>query len=131
MPRIAQPSRRNRLRPTLEILAERAVPRTLVDLRLYGGSAPNLTDYSATAKTLAGLAPVFDLDSGGDVTVKMNYRLNPGSGGGDVTVLIPDSVFAGRSATDYVYLYSQFGGTWGANAGFEEWAVRTGPVVPP
>src|SRR5207244_8692005 len=90
-----------------------------------------LTGYSASDKTLAGLAPVFDLDSSGDVTVKMDYRLNPGSGGGDVTVLIPDAAFAGRSVTDHVYLYSQFGGTWRANAGFEEWAVRKGPAVAP
>jgi SdrD B-like domain len=104
---------------------------SLDELRLYVGTAPNLTGYNATSKTLAGLAPVYDLDSAGNVTVKMNYRLNPGSGGGDVAVLIPDAVFAGRSITDYVYLYSKFGCTWGANAGFEEWAVRKGPAVAP
>jgi hypothetical protein len=58
----------------------------------------------------------------------MDYRLNPGSGGGDVTVLIPDAAFAGK--TGYLYLYSKFGGAWGANAGFEEWAVRKGAACP-
>lgn len=71
--------------------------------------------------------PLFDLDGAGDVTVKMNYRLNAGSGDGDAYVLIPDAAFAGQAANSYVYLYSKFGGTWTGNAGFEEWAVRTTP----
>jgi hypothetical protein len=57
---------------------------SLDELRLYVGGAGNLTGYNAGAKTLAGLAPVYDIDGAGDVTVKMNYRLNPGSGGGGV-----------------------------------------------
>jgi hypothetical protein len=109
---------------------------SLDELRLYVGNAGNLTGYNAGAKTLAGLPAVYDMDGAGDVTVKMNYLLNPGSGGGDVTVLIPDSAFASASANSFVYLYSKFGATWGANSGFEEWAVRscgcvTSPVPPP
>jgi hypothetical protein len=96
---------------------------SLDELRLYVGGAPNLTGYDAAAKTLAGLTPVYDLDGAGDATVKMDYRLNPGSGGGDITVLVPD---AGFRSGGYVYLYSKFGGSWGGNAGFEEWAVRAG-----
>jgi len=104
---------------------------SLDELRLYVGGAPNLTGYSASTKLLAGLTPVYDLDGAGDAVVKMDYRLNPGSGGGDVTVLIPDAAFAG--AGGYVYLYSKFGATWGGNAGFEEWAVRAdgGCTQPP
>jgi hypothetical protein len=101
---------------------------SLDELRLYVGGAPNLTGYDAGAKTLAGLSPVYDMDGGGDVTVKMDYRLNPGSGGGDVTVLVPD---AALGAGGYVYLYSKFGGSWGGNAGFEEWAVRAGGSAAP
>lgn len=105
---------------------------SLDELRLYIGTSGSLTGYNAGTKKLAGLAPVYDMDSAGDVTVKMNYRLNPGSGGGDVTVLIPDAAFAGASAGSFVYLYSKFGATWGCNAGFEEWAVRScGCVDPP
>jgi len=104
---------------------------SLDELRLYVGDAPNLTGYDASTGTLAGLDPVFDLDGNGDVTVKMNYRLNPGSGGGDVTVLIPDSAFAGKSVSDFVYLYSKFGDSCKASAGFEEWAVRKGSAVTP
>src|SRR5262245_21599094 len=92
---------------------------SLDELRLYVGSAGNLTGYNAATKMLAGLPAVYDMDGAGDVTVKMDYRLNPGSGGGDVTVLIPDAAFAGASANSFVYLYSKFGVTWGANSGFE------------
>jgi len=102
---------------------------SLDELRLYVGGRPDLSGYSAATRTLAGLPAVYDMDAGGDVTVKMDYRLNPGSGGGDVTVLIPSAVFAG--AGGYVYLYSKFGETWGGNAGFEEWAVRAGVQQPP
>jgi len=100
---------------------------SLDELRLYVGGTPNVSGYNSTAKTLGGSAPVFDLDGAGDVTVKLNYRLNAGSGAGDAYVLIPDEAFAGQAANSYVYLYSKFGGTWAGNAGFEEWAVRTTP----
>jgi hypothetical protein len=100
---------------------------SLDELRIYVGASGSLTGYSETDKTLAGLSPVFDMDAVDDVTVKMNYRLNSGSGSGDVFVLIPDSAFANQSADSFVYLYSKFGGSGAANAGFEEWAVRSTP----
>ena len=90
---------------------------SLDELRLYVGGSPSLTGYSAAIKTLAGLAPVYDMDGTQDTVVKMDYRLNPGSGGGDITVLIPDSAFAGASASSYVYLYSKFGQTVGRQFG--------------
>lgn len=100
---------------------------TLDELRIYIGTSGNLRGYDAATKTLAGMNPRFDLDANGDATVTMDYRLNPGSGGGDVLVLIPNAVFAGSSASQFVYLYSKFGAGVGAgaNSGFEEWAVRT------
>src|SRR5262249_57588914 len=52
----------------------------------------------------------------------MNYRLNSGSGAGDVLVYVPDALLTAAGG-NYVYLYSRFGDTAGANAGFEEWAV--------
>jgi hypothetical protein len=48
-----------------------------------------------------------------------------------VRVLIPNSAFAGQPDSAFVYLYSQFGATWGANGGFEEWAVREGTGTSP
>jgi hypothetical protein len=96
---------------------------SLDQLRIYLGDQGNLTGYDTTAKTLAGLAPVFDLDAGGDNSVLLNYSLNHGSGSGDAFVLIPNSLFASATPNPYVYLYSAFGQSAGANAGFEEWAV--------
>jgi hypothetical protein len=65
--------------------------------------------------------------------VKLNARLNSGSGSGDMVLLIPNSVFAGADPTSFVYLYSKMGGVAGAtaNGGFEEWAVKEVPVTPP
>jgi hypothetical protein len=109
----------------LDINQSSAAPYlNLEELRLYVGSTSNLTGYDATTNTLAGLAPVFDLDAAGDMTVNMNYRLNAGSGAGDVKFLIPASAFDGQLTSDYLYVYSKF---TGGNAGFEEWAVRSTP----
>jgi SdrD B-like domain len=102
---------------------------SLDELRLYVGNSQNLSGYDPATKQLAGLSPVYDL---GDNWVKLNYRLNPGSGAGDMFVYIPDDSFSGATASSYVYLYSKFGVNNAANSGFEEWAVRnTGVVEPP
>ncbi len=71
--------------------------------------------------------PVYDLDGAGDNGLLLNYSLQHGSGSGDMLAYIPDSVFGDQ---DYVYLYSMFGTTQPGDAGFEEWAVRTGSVPP-
>src|SRR5439155_21409566 len=68
---------------------------SLDQVRLYVGSAGNLHEYDPAAKTLAGLTPVYDLDGGGDGWVKLDYRLNPGSGGGDMLMYVPAAAFAG------------------------------------
>jgi hypothetical protein len=109
----------------LDINQSSAAPYlALEELRLYVGSTSTLTGYDAATGTLAGLAPVYDLDAAGDVSVQMNYRLNAGSGAGDVKFLIPMTAFEGQLTSDYLYVYSKF---TGGNAGFEEWAVRTTP----
>jgi hypothetical protein len=106
---------------------------SLNEVRLYVGSAGNLTGYNPTTKQLAGLDPVFDMDAKGDVTVMLNYRLNHGSGSGDMFLLVPAAAFDGQGPGAFVYLYSKMGATAGAsaNAGFEEWAVRTVTTPPP
>jgi hypothetical protein len=105
---------------------------SLDEVRLYVGATGDLTGYNPTEKTLAGMSPVFDMDKDGDVTVMLNYRLNHGSGSGDMYLLVPASAFEGQSPDGYVYLYSRMGATGGAkaNAGFEEWAVRKLPPPP-
>ena len=102
---------------------------TLDELRIYVGPTAALSGYDAGLKTLGGQTSLFDLDGSGDLAVKMNYRLNAGSGAGDVFVLIPDAAFVNQPASGFVSLYCKFGNTFGANSGFEEWAVRTVPPV--
>jgi hypothetical protein len=100
---------------------------TLTNLQLYVSSSDTLKGYNAAAKKLGGQAPVFDLDAGGDVSVKLNARLNFW-GRWDVRVLVPDAAFAGRADTDNVYLFSKFSG---GNGGFEQWLVRKKTCQPP
>ncbi len=91
---------------------------SLDELRFYVGNAGNLIGYSAG--NLSGATKVYDLDANGDNWVKVNARLNQGSGKGDVLVYVPNSLFTGGS---YVYLYSKFGTNIACNGGFEEWAA--------
>lgn len=93
------------------------------------GDAPSLAALDALAST----TKVYDMDSGGDSAVLLNYSLAPGSGKSDMRLLVLDSAFSAFSGTAYVYLYSAFGLTTPANDsrdftfddGFEEWAIRT------
>src|SRR5581483_9329585 len=75
-----------------------------------------------------------DLDAKGedhtDHWVKMDYRLNSGSGSGDVLVYIPEAAFVRTSENPYVYLYSKFGVNFAGNSGFEEWAAGRTALVP-
>jgi len=96
---------------------------SLDEVRIYTGSAGNLKGYDSTLHTLTGAKLAYDMDAREDSYVKLNARLNSGSGSGDMTLLVPDAVLT-QSGGDYVYLYSKFGGTIASNGGFEEWAVR-------
>ena len=96
---------------------------SLDELKIYLGDRGNLTGYDEASGKLAGLDAVYNMDANGDNAIRMNYSLNHGSGSGDVSVAIPDRLFAASTANPYVYLYSTFGQTASANAGFEEWAV--------
>lgn len=96
---------------------------SLDELRIALGSTGDLLGYSSIFAS-----SIYDLDETEDSYIKMDYSLNAGSGSGDIIVCVPDSLFIGG---DYVYLYSKFGVTYGADAGFEEWAVGTnGSVIP-
>ena len=97
---------------------------SLDELKIFLGDRGNLTGYDGATGRLAGLDAAYNLDANGDHSILMNYSLNHGSGSGDVSVLIPDRLFAASSANPYVYLYSTFGQTAAANSGFEEWAVK-------
>ena len=92
-------------------------------MQVYLAGSGDLTGYRALG------TPIYDLDAGGDNWIWLDYRLNRGSGTGDVLAYIPDGLFD-ESYGSYVYLYSRFGENHANNAGFEEWAVRTGECPP-
>jgi SdrD B-like domain len=96
---------------------------SLEDLRIYLGSTGDLTGYNSKTETLAGLTPIFNMDTAQDVTVRLNWALNGTSAPGDAYVMIPDSAFTGGGT--FVYLYSKFSG---ATDGAESWGVF--PVTP-
>ena len=75
----------------------------------------------------------YNLDAHGDTYVMMDTKAGkPGSGASDLRVFINANAFAGAKASDYVYLYSQFGNHAAADGGFEEWgATMQAEGVPP
>jgi hypothetical protein len=91
-------------------------------MKIYLSPSPNLDYYSSGLGTL-----IYDL---GDNWVKMNNTLfKPGSGTGDVRVLIPQN--PAWNTDLYLYLYSEFGGNGGfsANSGYEEWGTVPEPAA--
>src|SRR5438552_596250 len=100
-PRAAQKRPAYRSFLQVESLEGRLVPSV--------GNSPALKGYDPATKTLAGLSAVYDMDAGGDHWVKLDYRLNAGSGAGDMLLYVPDVQFGSNGGAQYVYLYSQFG----------------------
>jgi hypothetical protein len=102
---------------------------SLDELRLYvGGQAP-LWGYDAATQQLGGQTAVYDM--GGGNWVKLDARLNHGSGSGDMLLCVPDAAFGAAPGTDpYVTLYSKFGVNCAANGGFEEWAPGAAGLIP-
>jgi hypothetical protein len=95
---------------------------SLDQLQIFLSPNANLTNY--TSGTLSGLPAIYDLDSGGDNYIKLNYSLSPY---GIAVAYIPNSLFTQSTSagTQYVYLYSQFGSHNVSGGGMEEWWVRT------
>ena len=112
---------------------------TLYALRFY--TNPNALTMAATLADLTGAAGTtlrWNLDTGSDSRIHLNYEFGSGSGSGDMYAYIPVSAFAGAGASDYLYLYSAFGiepsgtGTYfGTNDGYEEWTSRGSSTPPP
>lgn len=104
-------------------------PRVSLDqLRLYVGTAGNLHGYNAADKTLGGLAPVYDLDAGGDTWVVLDLGLTAAVGGADMRIYVPDAVLAGG---DFVYLYSKFGEHLAPVGAAEKWSTFVGQSPAP
>ena len=97
-------------------------------LRIYLGAKGNLTGMNSNNQ-LAGIDAAYDLDRNGDQWIKLNSLLNQGSGKGDMALYIPSSYFEGADPESYLYLYSRFGDNLTGNAGFEEWAVASSPLI--
>lgn len=92
------------------------------DLKIFVGPNGSLTGYSGGQ--LAGLDPLWSMAA--DDWIKLDYRTGEGSGTGiDMLLYVPISIFAGSSATDYLYLYNANGGNgFFNNDGTEEWAYQ-------
>jgi SdrD B-like domain len=100
---------------------------SLDEVRVFLGGVGNLSGYNATTKKLAGLTAAFDLDAGGNNSVRLNDNLNRSTA--DMAMLIPDAVFAGASANTFVYLYSKLSAPLATGfPGPEEWSVRVPQV---
>jgi len=99
---------------------------SLDQVQVFLGDSPTLSGYDPATGQLAGRPAVYDLDAGGDNWVLLDYRLNSGSGSGDMLMYVPDALFAGAA---YVYLYSRFGEHFAGNAGFQEWAAGEGSAA--
>ncbi|MHC4552131.1 MAG: hypothetical protein ACYSUT_05110 [Planctomycetota bacterium] len=96
-------------------------------------SAPNLTDYPEIDYQNFGGPVIYSLDSDTtDHTIITNPDLfGPGSGSGDVELLVPTS-FIPDTDNQWLYLYTELGyyGEALSNAGFEEWGVlEAGPTT--
>lgn len=104
---------------------------SLDEVRIFTDTRESLASYETSTMTFAGQSAKFDLDAGGDVTIILNDSVNPIDQYGDMRLLVPESNFAGVSASDFVYLYSKMGGIHVANGGAEEWAVRINVEPPP
>ena len=92
---------------------------SLDEVRLYVEDTDNLDDSELGT-------PVYDLDAGGGNTVILDASLlGPGSGDGDMLMLVPEEAF-GSDGQAYIYLYCKLGVTEESESGCEEWAYGTG-----
>jgi hypothetical protein len=109
---------------------------SLDKLEIYQAPVANLTGYATAPQPFGGAATfVWKLDGGAgfnpatdDAWLKLDYKLDSGSGSGDMFAYIPNSLFTNLS---YVYLYTEFGVHNPNTADFEEWAVMLPGDEPP
>ena len=94
----------------------------------------SILGYNETSSSFtSGATLVYDLDVGasGDSTIMMDYAVNTGSGKRDYKVLVPQTMFDGKTGA-YVVLFTRHGNydavyngidTGNADSNFEEWGV--------
>jgi hypothetical protein len=100
----------------------------LNELEIYLGNAPDLSGFTPGSGFGANSTLVYDIDTGSDNGILLDYNLNSGSGSGDMYAYIPTASFTGPN--QWVYLYSNFGVPNNNNDGYEEWAAVVGPNTP-
>jgi hypothetical protein len=115
----------------------------LDDVRIFTSTVSGVSYPTLTSMLSApDLNQVYSLDNTvGDTSshVLLDYkRVGGGSGRADMGMFIPLDVFNGTRGSDYVYLYSKFGGDLvgtgidgSASAGFEEWTLGAGTAPIP
>jgi len=116
----------------LDINQNNSSPDNLLNLnqlQIYLGDAPDLLGFTSGTGFGTHSSLVYNIDTGSDNGILLDYNLNSGSGSGDMYAFIPTALFTGTNK--YVYLYSSFGVPNTNNDGYEEWAARIGPNTPP
>jgi hypothetical protein len=117
---------------------------SLDELQIFLSPTGMRSDYRDSTNTFGNgsnaISALYNLDSGTNNYIKLDYSLNKGSGSGDMVAYIPASLFENDpnfSPNAYVYLFSRFGTQTGmkadgpSDAGFEEWWVRKAPASTP
>jgi hypothetical protein len=115
-------------------------PLSLNQVQIFSSAADlgagtfSLTTATSSSNALisfpAGATSLFQMSSLSTSSTRSYEVLSPsgqGSGTGNMYLDIPNSDFAGLSASTYITLYSQFGtqpGTLVSNDGFEEWTLQ-------
>lgn len=114
------------------------------EIQIYLADDPNADaadlDPDAATLTFDAAVLVYNLDAAGDEWIKLDTENQPGSGQGDMRMLIRDDEFGGGddcaydagAGTDcdlWVIMYTFMGTHFASEATFEEWGVRILPFV--
>lgn len=105
---------------------------SLNQIQIFQGPDQLHTGFSSVAGvgtqpiiTFGQASEIFRLNNAsGDLEIRLNFGLNPGSGAGDMFLYVANAAF--DTAIPNVIFYTQFGAPSGyasSNAGFEEWAI--------
>ncbi len=96
---------------------------SLDELEIYVANSGSLYGYPNLGTLIYDMDEGLSEEDALNNYVLLNYKLNNGSGSGDMFAYIPSNLFVGGS---YVYLYSKLGVNNPNTADFEEWSIRLG-----
>jgi LPXTG-motif cell wall-anchored protein len=96
---------------------------SLDEFQVWQTNLANLSGYNEANRSFpSGASKIYDMDEAGNVYLKLDYRIDAGSGKHDYRVLILNSLF--DQSKEYVTLFVRHGDFYASNSGFEEWGVR-------